>query len=52
MTATIIVSVIVAAIFAAIIISFIRDKKRGKKSCSCGGNCDTCALNCNGKKEK
>ena len=39
---TIIVAAVVATIFAAIIIVSIRNKKKGKTSCSCG--CSGCAM--------
>ncbi|MBQ8648552.1 MAG: FeoB-associated Cys-rich membrane protein [Clostridia bacterium] len=46
---TIIVTAIVAAVFLAIVIKGIRDKKKGKSSCSCG--CSGCAFkdSCNNK---
>ncbi|MBO5912842.1 MAG: FeoB-associated Cys-rich membrane protein [Clostridia bacterium] len=39
---TIIVASIVAAIVIAIVVFGIRNKKKGKSSCSCGGNCGAC----------
>lgn len=39
--ATIIIAVIVIGILAAIITKMIKDKKKGKSSCSCG--CENCA---------
>ncbi|MBQ8509800.1 MAG: FeoB-associated Cys-rich membrane protein [Clostridia bacterium] len=39
---TIIVAAIVAVIFLAIVITEIRNRKKGKHSCSCGGSCGTC----------
>jgi hypothetical protein len=46
---TIAVGLVVAAIVAAIIIKTVRDKRRGKSSCSCG--CSGCgaAADCGGK---
>ena len=39
---TIVVAAVVACLFAAIIVKLIRDKKKGKSSCSCG--CGGCAM--------
>lgn len=39
---SIIVGLIVLTIVALIIIKGIRDKRAGKHSCSCGGNCSEC----------
>ncbi len=41
---TIIVASILAVIFLAIVITGIRNKKKGKHSCSCG-SCGGCAMN-------
>ena len=41
---TIIVAAVVAAVFA-IVITGIRNKKKGKHSCSCGGSCGACGMN-------
>ena len=43
---TIIVASILAVIFFAIVITGIRNKMKGKHSCSCGGSCGGCAMNC------
>ncbi len=43
---TIIILAIVVVVFLAIIIREIRNKKNGKGSCSCGGNCGACGMNC------
>lgn len=40
--ATIVVSLIVLAIVSLVVWKMVRDKKRGKGSCSCGGSCSTC----------
>lgn len=40
---TIIVAVIVSAIFLAIVATSIRNKKQGKSSCACGGDCSRCS---------
>lgn len=42
---SLIVAVLVAAVCAAVIIGMIRDRKRGKGSCSCGGSCGACGMN-------
>lgn len=47
---TIIIASIVAIVFVAIIARGIVNKKKGKSSCSCGGNCGACGLNCSGDK--
>ncbi len=39
---TIIVAAIVAAVFLAIVVTGIRNKKKGKSSCSCG--CSGCGM--------
>lgn len=48
---TIVVLVVLAGIVAAIIVHMIRNKKKGKSSCSCG--CESCGLcdACNGGKK-
>lgn len=50
MTGTIIVSVLLVAIVSGIIVKMIRDKKRGRTSCSCG--CGGCSMagSCHKKK--
>ena len=40
--ATIVVSLIVLAIVSLVVWKMVRDKKRGKGGCSCGGSCSTC----------
>lgn len=40
--ATIVVSLIVLAIVSLVVWKMVRDKKRGKGGCSCGGGCSTC----------
>ena len=49
---TVIVASIVGIIFVAIIAHSIVNKKRGKSTCSCGGNCGACGMNCSGDKDK
>ncbi len=39
---TIVISLILLAAVAAIILSMIRDKKKGRSSCGCGGDCAHC----------
>ena len=41
---------IIAAVFVAIVVCGIRNKIKGKSSCSCGGNCGACGL-CHSAKE-
>ena len=44
MVPTIIISSVIGVIFVAIIANEIYKKKKGKHSCSCGGNCGACGL--------
>ncbi|MBQ7822489.1 MAG: FeoB-associated Cys-rich membrane protein [Clostridia bacterium] len=44
---TIIVAAIIAVIFVAIVVTGIRNKMKGKSSCSCG--CDSCGMGCHEK---
>ncbi len=44
---TIIVLLIVAGVFTAIVVNEIRNRIKGKGSCSCG--CEGCTLNCHEK---
>lgn len=46
MLATIIISAIIGAIFLSIVIKGIVNLKNGKHSCSCGGSCGSCGMNC------
>lgn len=39
---TIIIAAIIAAVFIAIVIGAVKNKKEGKKACSCGGDCASC----------
>ena len=41
---TILISLLLIAIVAGIISSMIKDKKKGKHSCSCGGSCSQCHM--------
>ena len=41
---TIIVAAIIAILFVSVIVNEIIKKKKGKPSCSCGGNCGACGL--------
>ncbi len=41
---TIIIASIIGFIFVAIVVKIIIDKKKGKHSCSCGGNCQVCGI--------
>lgn len=50
---TAIICIALAGIFTAIIVNMIRNKKKGKNSCSCGGSCGGCAMSgmCHSQKE-
>ena len=39
---TIIVATIIGLIFVVIVVTQIRNRMKGKSSCSCGGNCGAC----------
>ena len=39
---TVIVAAIIGVIFVAIVANEIRNRIKGKSSCSCGGNCGAC----------
>lgn len=43
---TVIVASVIGALFLAVLIKGIIDKKKGKHSCSCGGNCGACGCGC------
>lgn len=53
MIPTVIVSVIIVAIMSAIVVVGIRNKKKGKRTCSCG-SCSLCGMSgvCHSNKEK
>lgn len=42
--ATIVVACIIAIPFIAVVLNEIIKKKKGKPSCSCGGNCGACGI--------
>ena len=44
MLPTIIIASVIGVIFTLVIVNEIFKKKRGKSSCSCGGNCGACGL--------
>ena len=46
MLPTIIGTVVVGTVVVWIIAVQIRNKKKGKGGCSCGGNCGACGLDC------
>lgn len=46
---TLIGTILVAAIFIAIVARGIYNKKHGKGSCSCGGDCGACGGACHSK---
>ena len=41
---TIIIAAVIGVIFVAIVVKGIINKKNGKHSCSCGGNCGACGM--------
>ncbi|MBR6761213.1 MAG: FeoB-associated Cys-rich membrane protein [Oscillospiraceae bacterium] len=43
---TILIAGIVLVIFLAIVISEIRKRIQGKPTCSCGGSCGSCGMQC------
>ena len=43
---TVIIALPIAAAFVAVIAKMIIDKRNGKHSCSCGGNCSLCGCGC------
>ena len=49
---TVIVASIVAIIFISIVACGFVNKKKGKSSCSCGGNCGACGAGCSGNKKE
>ena len=49
---TTIITVLIAFVFLAIVISEIRKKKNGKGSCSCGGSCGACGMNCHERQQE
>lgn len=51
MWATVIIASLLAAVFLVIVVNEIRKKKRGIRSCSCGGGCGSCQLCHRGEQE-
>ena len=47
---TIIVALVVVGIVASIVICGIKNKRKGKSYCSCGGSCGSCGMNCHQNK--
>ena len=43
---TVIIAALVVATFVAIVTCGVINKKKGKSSCSCGGSCGSCGMNC------
>ena len=39
---TVVIASVIGVLFAVVVIKGIIDKKKGKHSCSCGGNCGAC----------
>ena len=46
---TILVLTLVVLLFGGLVFKSVRDKKQGKHSCSCGGDCSACAGQCHEK---
>lgn len=46
---TIAVLTLVIALFGGLVCKAVRDKKQGKHSCACGGDCSACAGKCHEK---
>lgn len=44
---TIIILLVITAAFVAVIVSSVRNKKKGK--CTCSGSCGGCSMNCHQK---
>lgn len=49
---TVIIASVIGIAFAAVLAKMIIDKKHGKHSCSCGGNCASCGICCTDKNEQ
>ena len=43
---SLITALLVAAVIVSIVVVQIRNRKAGKSSCSCGGSCGSCGMNC------
>ena len=43
---TVIVLILVIGLFVVLLAKTVTDKKNGKHSCSCGGDCSACGGNC------
>ena len=53
MQPTIIIASVISLVFVAIVANGIRNRKKGKRSCSCSGGCGSCGMNefCCGNKD-
>ncbi len=49
MFTTIALTTIIAVAVVAIVLKGIKNKREGKHTCSCGGNCVSCPMNCESK---
>ena len=49
---TIVIAALVAAACIAVVVVGVINKKKGKTSCSCGGSCGACGMNCHGANVK
>ncbi len=48
---SILILALVAAAFAAVVVTAVRRRKSGKVSCSCGGTCGACGMDCHKQEE-
>ena len=48
---SIVILALVAAALVAVVVTGIRRRKNGKGSCSCGGSCGACGMNCHQREE-
>ena len=46
---TVLVLILVIALFAGLVTKSVLDKKKGKHTCACGGDCSACAGKCHEK---
>ena len=42
--ASVVIVFVLAAVVTLIIMKLVRDKKRGRHACSCGGDCKSCGV--------
>lgn len=49
---TFVVGAIVLLVILSVVITEIRNRKKGKSACSCGGDCGACGMNCSCRPQK